>query len=106
MRPVITAAPVIVPAGAASVVALIPSPNRVGIIFTGSSVGVVTYSLRDPAVLNQVLMVNGAQGKMVLTLREHGEIVQRLWTVISSAGGTTLELYELYCSDIGSYWGS
>ncbi len=91
----VTGKPIVVPAGVASGLLVGPSPNRVGLILTAALSGTITYSLSGVAVSGQGVVLSAGQTPCILTLYDHGQIVQMQWTLIHSVGGLSVEIVEL-----------
>jgi len=90
-----TAAPVVVAAAVTSGILVAASPKRVGLILTSPLSGTVTYSISPIAVSGLGIVLLAGQHPVILTLAQHGQIVQRQWTLIHSAGGLSVEIYEI-----------
>lgn len=61
--------------------------NRIAIVFNRPSVGTVTYSLHQPAVLGQGITLGAGDGSVSLDIQRHGGMVCRPWQAISDQAG-------------------
>ena len=83
----------------ASSTALVPAaPSRVALIVSAPSVAAsrITISMASTAVLDAGIDVFVGTLPLILTLEDHGDIVQRAWTSIASAAGVSVGVIQVF----------
>lgn len=71
---------------ATSTILLPADDKRFAIVISNPSAGVLTLSFADPAVANQGIRIDTGSEALILTLKEHGNMVTRKIMAIMSAG--------------------
>lgn len=66
-----------------SQIAISQHAKRYAIVFSAPTVGNITYSLNNPAVLGQGITIGAGGGPIALDLQHHGDLVRRAWYAIS-----------------------
>lgn len=72
-----------------------PSEKRRSIIFIGPNAGRVTLSNDSPVVLDNGLTISSTSGMLELRYDIHGDLVQKPWHAIASAGGSIVSWIEV-----------
>lgn len=74
-------------------------PNRVGLIISSPLVSSITISLDKTAVFGQGgITLHPTTEPLMLSLQEHGDLVSRAWSAISSSGTESISIVEIFAS--------
>lgn len=83
----------VVPLSTVSGLAIGESLTRMALVFPGPLAGNVTYSLQNPAVSGQGLVLNASSGPFSLDIQTHGDLVRRAWYAVADAGTPTVQIF-------------
>lgn len=79
--------------GLTSDLAIGESVKRTALILSNPLANNVTFSLQNPAVSGQGIVLNVSTGPFSMDVQTHGDIVRRPWYCIADAGTPTVEIF-------------
>lgn len=71
-----------------------PNDKRRTLILNSTGSGVVTYAPANSVTANEGIRLAGSANPVILTLKDHGQIVTKGWSVIHSAGSVNAMIIE------------